>query len=303
MMRTINLIAIICLSALPLMAQQDAQTSMYFYNPLQFNAGYAGSTNNLTITGVTRAQWVGWEGAPKTQFFSIHAPIAQKHIGVGGNLSYDRIGSRSGVNAMGTFAYHIQLNDDDMRLSLGASAGIQQNQYDFSGLNVTDNTDPNFLQSNSILKANFGFGAYLYAKRFYAGVSVPQLVKRSIDNNTGNSVAQRHLYAMAGYVHKVNSVLDLKPSLLLKYTANGPLVLDVNVSAHLYNQIWFGVLYRINDAVGFNASYQVKDFCMIGYAYDFPVNGKLVNQWGSHEFMLRFDIRTKNNAYLSPRYF
>ena len=151
-------------------AQQDAQSSMYFFNPLQFNPAYAGSRGSLNITGLTRAQWAGWEGAPRTQFLSIHAPIVRKHIGVGGNLSYDKIGSRSGVNAMATFAYHMQLNNDGLKLSLGASAGIQQNQFDFSSLQVVDNTDPNFLQSNSSLKANFGFGAYLYANKFYAGI-------------------------------------------------------------------------------------------------------------------------------------
>ena len=166
-----------------------------------------------------------------------------------------------------------------------------------------DNTDPNFLQSNSSLKANFGFGAYLYANKFYAGVSIPQLVKRSIDNNAGNSFAQRHLYVMAGYVFKVHSVVDIKPSLLMKYTGNGPLIADLNVSAHLYNKFWVGGMFRVYDAVGFNASYQIKDYCMVGYAYDFPINGKLINQWGSHEFVLSFDIRSKNNAFLSPRYF
>ena len=220
-------------------AQQDAQASMYFFNPLQFNPAYAGSRGSLNITGVTRAQWAGWGGAPRTQFLSIHAPIARKHIGLGGNLSYDQI----------------------------------------------------------------GFGAYLYANKFYAGISVPQLVKRSIDNNNGNSFAQRHLYAMAGCVFKVNSVVDIKPSILMKYTANGPLVADLNVSAHLYNKFWFGGLFRVYDAIGFNASYQIKDYCMVGYAYDFPINGKLINQWGSHEFVLSFDIRSKNNAFLSPRYF
>mgnify|MGYP002631952840 CR=1 FL=1 len=302
-MRTINLIAIICLTSMSAFAQQDAQSSMYFFNPLQFNPAYAGSRGSLNITGLTRAQWAGWDGAPRTQFLSIHAPIVRKHIGVGGNLSYDKIGSRSGVNAMATFAYHMQLNNDGLKLSLGASAGIQQNQFDFSSLQVVDNTDPNFLQSNSSLKANFGFGAYLYANKFYAGVSIPQLVKRSIDNNAGNSFAQRHLYVMAGYVFKLNSVVDIKPSLLMKYTGNGPLIADLNVSAHLYNKFWVGGMFRVYDAVGFNASYQIKDFCMVGYAYDFPINGKLINQWGSHEFVLSFDIRSKNNAFLSPRYF
>ena len=61
-------------------AQQDAQASMYFFNPLQFNSAYAGSREAITVTAVTRAQWIGWDGAPKTQFLSVHAPVLRKRI-------------------------------------------------------------------------------------------------------------------------------------------------------------------------------------------------------------------------------
>jgi len=47
----------------------------------------------------------------------------------------------------------------------------------------------------------------------------------------------------------------------------------------------------------------LTNYCMVGYAFDFPLNGKMLNQWGTHEFVLSFDIRGKNNAIQSPRYF
>lgn len=284
-------------------AQQDAQSSMYFFNPLNYNPAYSGSRGSLNFTGVHRSQWVGWEGAPNTQFLSIHAPIARKHVGVGGNLSYDRIGSRSNFTAMANFSYHMQLNARNLRLSLGASAGLNSNQYNFQSLIVTDQTDPTFLTANSTLKPNFGLGAYLYAKRGYLGVSVPKLLQQSMDNNTSNSFFQRHFYAAAGYAFPVNSIFDLKPSVLVKYTKNAPITMDFNLSAHLYNKFWFGALYRMNESVGFNASYQINDKLMLGYAYDFPINKLSYRNWGSHEVVISIDIRSKNNAYISPRYF
>lgn len=302
-MRRTFITVILSLIGSSLFAQQDAQTSMYFFNPLQYNPGYAGSRDALNITGVSRAQWIGWDGAPNSQFLSIHAPVVRQNLGVGANIAYDKIGSRSGFNAMVNVAYHMRLNKDDMRLSLGLSGGIQQYGYNFSGLVVTDPNDPSYTNSFTQTKANFGFGAYLYAKKFYAGLSVPRLIKRSIDNNTGNSYLQRHLYLTGGYVFELNSVLDLKPSVLIKYTGSGPLIADLNMSAHLYKKIWVGALYRTTDCAGVNASYQLTNYCMVGYAFDFPLNGKMLNQWGTHEFVLSFDIRGKNNAIQSPRYF
>ncbi len=284
-------------------AQQDAQASMYFFNPLQFNSAYAGSREAITVTAVTRAQWIGWDGAPKTQFLSVHAPVLRKRIAVGATINYDQIGARSGFDAMAHFAYHMQLNKKDLKLSFGASAGIQQAQFNFSGLNVTDLGDLNYQQSNSVVNSNFGLGLYLYNRKFYAGASIPRLLKRSFGSPTDNSFYQRHFNLMAGYVFEYNSVVDIKPSVLFKSTANAPAVLDLNLSAQFYDQFWVGLLYRFNDAIGFNASYLLKGFCTIGYAYDFPINGKLISQWGSHELVISMDFKTRKNAYLSPRYF
>ena len=69
-----------CMSQIHVNAQQDAQSSLYFFNPLNYNPAYAGSRGSLNFTAINRAQWVGWEGAPRTQFLSIHAPIIKKHL-------------------------------------------------------------------------------------------------------------------------------------------------------------------------------------------------------------------------------
>lgn len=302
MMRKIILLFISIVS-LQAKAQQDAQTSMYFFNPLNYNPAYAGTRGSLNVTGVNRAQWVGWDGAPRTQFLSVHAPIAQKHIGLGGSLSYDKIGSRSAYSAMANFAYHLRLNSKDLRLSFGASAGINGNQYDFSDLMVTDPSDPTFLTSNRSVKTQFGSGVYLHSKKGYLGFSVPKLLKRSIDGNTGSSFIQKHYYWAAGYVIMVNSIFDLKPSLLIKYTKNAPATIDVNLSAHLYKMLWVGGLFRYNESIGFNTSYQINEKFMVGYAFDFPFNSLNYRNWGSHEIVLCMDIWSKNNAFISPRYF
>ena len=216
-------------------AQQDAQSSLYFFNPLNYNPAYAGSRGSLNVTAVNRAQWVGLEGAPRTQFLSIHAPIMKKHIGVGGNLSYDRIGSRTNFTMMANVSYHLEFKHTDWRLSMGLSGGIQSSQYDFNGLTVIDPTDYNYTTSNQMKAPNFGTGIYAYSKNAYIGFSIPRLIQRSLDT-LSNSYLQRHYFLAAGYVYHYNSVLDIKPSVLMKFTANAPVTIDFNLSAHLFKQ-------------------------------------------------------------------
>ena len=177
------------------------------------------------------------------------------------------------------------------------------NAFGFTGLVVNDPSDPNYLLSSNTLSPNFGFGTYLYGKKFYAGLSVPKLLKQSIDNQIGNSINQPHLYLMGGYVFPINSVIDLKPSTLIKYTENAPVTADLNVSAFFYKQVWLGVMYRMNESVGFNASCQLSNGLMVGYAFDFPVNGMRLSQFGNHELVISLNLFNKKNAFISPRYF
>ena len=297
------LLIIFIVSSLVSNAQQDAQASMYFFNPLNYNPAYAGTRGSLNLTAVHRSQWVGWEGAPRTQFLSIHAPIVRKRIGLGANLSYDNIGSRSNLSAMGNFAYHLQLNSKSLRLSFGASAGINSNQYDFNGLIVNDNTDIHYLTSNKSVSPNFGAGLYLHSNKGYLGFSLPRLIEKSIDNNTSKSFLKRHYYLTSGYVFNVNSVTDIKPSILIKYTQNAPITVDFNYSMFFYNKLWIGLMYRMHESVGFNSSFLVKEAFTLGYSFDYPINNLRFNNFGSHEILFSFDLRSKNRAFISPRYF
>jgi type IX secretion system PorP/SprF family membrane protein len=182
------------------------------------------------------------------------------------------------------------------------SGGWMNNQADFSTLLATDIADPNLQQGYSLSKPNLGAGLYVYHNKFYAGLSVPHLIERNLDT-ISNSYLQRHTYLTAGIVIPYNSVIDIKPSILLKYTANAPLSLDLNVSAFLYKQFWLGVLYRYNEGVGINCAYAPTDRWSLGYAYELPVNKLIYRNWGSHEICLTFDLRSKLNAFISPRYF
>ena len=73
-------------------AQQDAMYTHYMYNTLSVNPAYAGSRGALSITGLHRSQWIGFEGSPITQTLTVHTPVLTKNIGLGMSLINDKIG-------------------------------------------------------------------------------------------------------------------------------------------------------------------------------------------------------------------
>jgi len=286
-------------------SQQDEQSSLYMFNPLQFNPAYAGTKDGLSAVAVARAQWIGVKGAPQSQFVSVHSPLKFKNMSLGAHLSNDAIGARSRTSLYADYAYTLRLKKNQ-KLNFGVSAGGEQISVDYSALYALDPTDPSYLASISQFKFNAGAGVYYYSDRFYAGFSVPRLSQSKLYDGSyllSGSYVKRHYFLSAGYVMPINSVIDLKSSFLVKMVANAPVTVDLNVNAFMYKKIWFGGMYRFNESIGVNAAYQVKEFLMFGYSFDYPINGlSSVRNFGSHEIMLSYSF-AKNRSFGSPRYF
>ncbi len=299
--------ALLCISViswLNLSAQQEEQNSLYQYNVLNFNPAYAGSRGTMNITAIGRFQWVGINGAPMTQFLSVHAPIARQNIGLGLNVVNDMVGARNRTSIYADFAYSIRLNRKNHRLAFGINGGVDIWQMNTSSMVIDDPTDPSAINYSTTV-GNFGGGIYYYGQRHYVGFSVPRILENNLNNPavSGNSRSARHFYIMGGYVFNLNSVVKFKPATLIKITPNAPLTFDLNASFLLFEKLWIGGMYRFNESAGLNLSYTFADMFTIGYAFDFAYNDLRFNQYGSHEVMLQFDIAKKNKNYLSPRYF
>lgn len=292
--------------SLGLRAQQDEQMSLYLYNKLYINPAYAGSRDALSAIAIARFQWIDFEGAPKTQWFSIHAPLLQKSLGVGAHLVNDQIGSRTRTAAYADLSGSIALNKNGSRLAAGISGGFDMIGYDFTSVQVVDQNDPYYQSTYNVTKPNIGAGLYYYGEKHYISVSVPRVFEAqstaSVDSvlQTLNS---RHFFLSGGYVFDLNSVFKLQPSVLAKYTPHAPITIDANVSFLMYDRIALGLMYRYNESMGINAVYNIKNTFSIGYVYDFPINGLRTYQYGSHELFLRYDFRPKKSTYTSPRYF
>lgn len=306
-MRNIKIILLLFIGlSFSIHAQQDEQSSMYMFNPLQFNPGYAGSRGDLSVTGVVRSQWVGISGAPRSQFISFNSPIKFKNMAVGANISNDMIGARQRTSFYADYAYTLNFSKGQ-KLNLGLSFGGEQFVLDFQKLLAQDPTEVDYLASFSQTNFNTGVGAYYFTNKFYVGFSVPRVFESKLVENgitLSNAFTKRHYFLMAGYVHPINSVIDLKVSTLIKAVPNAPVTVDLNANLFMYKMIWFGAMYRFNESLGINAAYQLAESLMFGYAFDYPINGlNSVKNAGSHELMLNYTINHKKKAFGSPRYF
>lgn len=304
-------------------AQQDARYTKFIFNKLVYNPAYAGSSDGLNATLLTRSQW-GFitpdiPGAPRGGTLSVHTPLGQaKKIGVGGWLEYDQIGVHDRISASADYSYSFILGES--RLSLGIQAGVLYMRTNFDKLEGNEALnpliDPAFIGMTGIeskLMPNFGLGLYYYKpNKFYVGASVPHL----IDNTYGPTKLAhqyRHYNFMGGLVFPLGESLKIKPSALVKLVPkNAPVQVDANLMFLIKDAFWIGATYRAainnfsmveSESIDGIIAFQVKGI-RIGYAYDYTLSSLNLYNNGSHELMLGYDIGGgKGPRIRTPRYF
>jgi len=288
-------------------AQKDPLYSQYMFNPMAINPAYAGTRNTISGVLLHRSQWVGMDGAPRTNSLAVHSPIKGKNFALGFNLLNDRVGPTTNNTLLGTYAYHLKLGQG--QLSFGLRGGFYSMTLRNSELSYTDNTGKPLENYNS-LTTNFDFGTYYHTDKFYAGFSANHLTNGSVKfiNQVETYDLNMHFMTFAGNAFVLSPNLVVKPSVLIRYTQNAPLNYDVNTSVLFQKVFWLGVSYRSSISSFKEASlvliteYNISQSFRIGYSYDFNLGAIKRFNSGSHEVFLGADLYNKRKESISPRY-
>jgi len=283
-------------------AQQDPMYTQYMNNPLSINPAYAGSSGMVSVTGLYRNQWAGLEGAPKTFSLSMNTPVRHYNTGLGFNLLYDQIGPAKQVGIYVDYAYHLSLSDE-VSLSLGLKGGVNNYVIDLLALKISDYSDEyltTYGNQNKVLP-NIGVGLYAYAERWYAGVALPKLMQHSLSKRGGKEA--HHLFGTAGAMIVFSDLLKFKPSFMTRWVKGAPLSFELSPSLLLHDQLWLGLMYRFENAVGVMIAFQLKSEVRIGYSFDYQTSSIKRAGGNTHELLLSYDIQRHKKKRLSPRYF
>ena len=302
-----NLIFIIVLfTSLTGLAQQDVLYSQFMFNKLTVNPGYAGSREVLSADVSYRNQWLGIDGAPKTFSFSMHAPLRDNHVALGGYIYSDQIGPEVNQGALLTYAYRISLPKG--KLSFGLQGGVKYMNIDWAMIKVED-PDLTFqgdLKNKIIPDANFGI--YYYTNHWFAGISSKQLLQNeyglvTVDGKQIYSKLLRHYYGIGGVAVPVSDRVIFKPSVLVKYVKDAPWQMDLNASMLLNDLLCLGMTYRTNGDLVFLTEIIFGGKYRLGYSYDVNVKDRIHYNSGSHEIRLGIDLDLLKNRMFTPRYF
>ena len=303
-MRTKILLFALMITSFASFAQQDAQYTQYMYNTVNVNPAYAGSRGVLSIFGLHRTQWVGLDGAPVTNAFSINSPIENSNLGVGLSFVNDRIGPTVENTISADLSYTIQTSET-YKLSFGVKGTANLFNLDVTKLNPENANDPLLQGLNNNFSPNVGAGVYFHSDKLYLGASVPNFfeTKRYDDNSVAVYKERTNLYLIGGYVFDLTSNLKFKPAFLTKVVEGAPLQVDVSGNFLINEKFVLGAAWRWSAAVSLMAGFQVSDGLYIGYGYDLETTKLRKYNSGSHEVFLRFELFKKAERIVSPRFF
>lgn len=288
-------VLMIFLSTLKINAQQLPNYTQYLYNMQIINPAFVGYRADLSLSVLSRDQWVGLEGAPTTRTFSINGRTS-RGLGIGATVVNDKIGLTETTNVNFDASYTLVISDAS-RLSLGLKGGMT-----FFNNNLFDGITPDneSYASTSGSFPNVGFGALYYNRDFYVGLSVPYLLETPQfyiqDRFKETSLATNpNIFLSTGALFEVSESIMFKPSTMVRYTTNQPVSIDVNAN-FLYNEvIEAGLSYRYQSSISALFTLLIKEKYRIGYAYDYKTI-RIPGNLNTHEFILHVDLDFERNS-------
>jgi len=143
---------------------------------------------------------------------------------------------------------------------------------------------------------NTGVGVFWYNEKFYAGFSIPRLIENRYHKDVtiveAASREKQHYFLHGAYMIDLSPTVSFKPGLTTIMTAGAPVTADFDFSFLFYQKVWFGLMYRISDAVGAYTQFQYKNM-KIGLSYDYSHTRLREFQNGTFEVMIRYEFKTK----------
>ena len=279
---------VICFGPNQLEAQQISLSNQYVINRFALSPAYAGISENTGVFGSYRKDWVGFDGTPRTNFFSANGTISD-NMGIGGSITSLQAGIFTNLSAMLYYAYHVQFSGNH-NVSFGIGLGLLENHLDLSDYsNESDPVINNLNRNSTAFDASFGI---LYRnKNLHVGFSSPRL----IGTRKGNYLLWPHRQTHIGYKYAFNNTWAIDPMLIVYLPGDAPVYYEMAIPVVYQNKIWLTLAFKKSSrSIGIGA--KLKDNLLMNYSFEYSdEEGYGRGSSGIHEISIGWKFNKKNN--------
>jgi type IX secretion system PorP/SprF family membrane protein len=276
-----RIVILVCFGCFALNAQQTARYNQYLLNNYMINPAYAGTHNNWEFLMGRHSQWLGFDYAPATTFFSATYTIRPNFSykgwhGLGGYIEQDKRGVFTGKSVYLSYSYHFRISKG-YNLGFGMFVGGKSLSVSNS---IAYSDDPALIIPRKAIYyyPDFIPGFRLYSKKMFMGISVRQLYKNNLKQGSKEIGTDSKLIPTISfnYGRKFRSAGNdfiFTPSTNVLYSVTGKPLMDLAFNASYHNRIGVGAIYNVNNSVTATMQVHITKKIVFGIAYNYATNG------------------------------
>ena len=274
-------------------AQLSPFGAMYFQNQYLGNPSLAGAEAGFRMDVGYSSQQTNMPGSPNTQAITMGYRVNK--VGMGLNVTMDQAGLINRTRVMGTYAYHLPLDNDSGFLRFGLSMGLMKERIsgDISG-DATDVSIARYNQRAAYLDGDFGV---TYEKKaLTVQLAVPNLKTffRSDAANASNIVDQSKLFGAISYkvaLAKTAGGIGLEPKISYRSVTGYNDIIDLGTNVTMLNErASFMAMYHSTNSVSIGLGSKVSDKFSINAFYTTGTAAYDGNTNGDFEIHLRMNL-------------
>jgi len=243
------------------------------------------------FSGAVRQQWLLFQGAPITGFFTAVGMFNTKkntqigHIGL--TIFSDKIGYTSLLNISPSYSYSVRLNKS-LLMNMGIAYKVQSFSYDMTKSTLGTADDPAIYSNETKWRnQNADMGVEFVGRSILIGASSQNLFSLFNQDNSSQSNSN-FLYVMKKY--KLDNSFYLQSGICaIQNKELSQLELNVSTFFNTNNHpdlIQFGIIYRTRNEIGVLFGMDLGNSVRLAYDYDYNFSGIRYSSIGSHEIML-----------------
>ena len=263
-------------------SQQTGQFTQYTFNKYGYNPAAAGTNINAKLEIITglRKQWVGFDNAPASNFFSANYTFKPERSykrwhNVGVYLAQERVGVFQNVGLYGSYTLHMPLTNK-YNISFGIFVGVKRFSIANNAISPNDpvyrvTSTTNFYAYPDIIP-----GIRLYSKKMFFDVSVQQIYKNRQeqgDKQIGHqSFLVHQLYLTYGKRFFLDNGFVLVPSVNIHSSFTNIPSIEFNFMSYYRKRIGLGASIRNKDFISGIFQFRFFKNCTAGFSYDYSIN-------------------------------
>jgi len=236
-------------------AQINSLGAQYFQNRYLANPAMAGAEQGFRLNIGYRVQGGSMPGSPKTG--SISTDYRTNSVGLGLNVYKDEAGLLDVTKFVGTYAYHLKLNDDLSELHFGLSVGVYDQRLNSAAIvgSTNDQLAAQFNDRPTRLDGDFGFA---YTNTHLTVEGALSNLRQQMGGQDDNTFAYETFYTALSYTVDMNGS-SLTPKVAYRGIKRNDNIFDVGAEfLTLDKQVGLMALYRSNNSFGLGTSYEYK---------------------------------------------